>query len=429
MIKINRRVVFAASAGLIALAVACGGDDDSASRINPTPVPSNLTATSPPATIPTIAPDPGGAEAASTSPADGAAFDWSIETVDEGTKPALALTSDGTPYVAYMLEAIPGFVKAASKTGDRWDIDTVVEGYLYGPLDLAIGPDDVPHIAYHDHQDTRFDSSKGDAVHAFLQDGVWKTEIAPDAGHDGWDNRIIVDDQNIVHMTGIDPQEFGGDGVEYYVRSEDGEWSVENVGSGALTYQFATSLALDPDGNPHVTFFDQPGNDLALSSRDGSGNWTVSTVDETGDTGLFAQVLIDDSGRFHISYGSQPSRSSLLIKYATRGPGESEWTITEIETLQNIRIGMDGARNSTSIALDSNGSPVIAYSDLDSVKIAVLDGAEWTTEMIASSTGNEFGQIVSLKLDAADNAHVAFAETTRRSPLEGIVKYAFGTRN
>ena len=429
MIKIDRRVVVVASAGLIALAVACGSDDNSASQSNPTPIPANPTATSRPVVIPTVTPDSGGAGTTPVSPTEGDVFVWLVETVDEGTKPALALTSDGTPYVAYMLEAIPGFVKAASKTGDGWNIDTIAEDYFYGPLDIAIGPDDVPHIAYHDHQDTRFDPGKGDAVHAFLVDGVWETEIAPDAGHDGWDNRIIVDAQNVVHMTAIDPQEFGGDGVEYYVRAADGAWTVEDVGSGPLTYQFGTSLALDPDGNPHVTFFGQPENDLALSSRDASGNWTVSTIDEAGDTGLFAQILIDDSGRFHVSYGSRPSRSSLLIKYATRGPGESEWTISEIDTLRNVRIGMDGARNSTSIALDSLGNPVIAYSDLDEVKIAVSDGTAWTTETIAIATANELGQIVSLKLDADDNAHVSFAETTRRSPLQGIVKYALGTRN
>ncbi|MCH7642637.1 MAG: hypothetical protein IIC30_05090 [Chloroflexi bacterium] len=424
--KINRRVVFAASAGLMALAVACGSDDDPASGSNPTAVPANPTATSATAIVPTIAPDSGGA---STSPAQGAAFAWTVETVDEGTKPALALKSDGTPYVAYMLEAIPGFVKTASRTGDQWNIDTVTEDYFYGPLDLAIGPDDVPHIAFHDHQDTRFDSAKGDAVHAFLEGDVWKLEIAADDGHDGWDNRIIVDSQNVVHMTGIDPQEFNGDGVEYYRRNADGSWTVEDIGSGKLTYQFATSLALDPDGNPHVTFFNQPEKDLALSSRDASGNWTVTTVDESGDTGLFAQILIDDSGRFHISYGSQPRSSALTVKYATRGAGETDWTITEIDTLQNFRTGQTGARNSTSIALDSNGNPVIAYSDQDSVKIAVLNGTAWTTETIATATDDEFGQIVSLKLDADDNAHVVFAETTQRSPLEGIVKYALGIRN
>ena len=89
---------------------------------------------------------------------------WEIRDVDEGVKPALALDSQGIPLVAYMLEDLQGFVKGAVLKGNAWDITTIAEGYFYGPLDLAIGPDDVGHVAYHDHQDTRFDPSKGGAV-------------------------------------------------------------------------------------------------------------------------------------------------------------------------------------------------------------------------------------------------------------------------
>jgi hypothetical protein len=434
-IKLDRRVVVGVGAALMALAVACGSDDpasspgasDSLADPIPTTSTADPTATAAPVDIPVVT--PGTVDNATETSEAPAVFDWTIETVDEGTKPAIALSRDGTPTVAYMLESQAGWVKASSKSGDDWNTDTISEGYFYGPLDLAIGPDDVPHIAYHDHQDTRFDRDKGDAVHAYLDGGEWKTEVAHDAGHDGWDNRIIVDSRNVVHMTGIDPQEFSGGGVEYYSRDAAGTWTVEDVGSGELTYQFATSLAIDPDGNPHVTFYAQPGNDLAISSRGANGEWTVSTIEKDGNTGLFAQLLIDNSGRFHVSYGSQPDGSSLLVKYATRAADETEWTITEIDTLTDMRIGMDGARNSTSIALDSAGNPVIAYSDLQELKIAVLGGAVWSTETIAVATGNELGQIVSLKLDADDNAHVAYAETTRRSPLEGFVKYAFGIRN
>ena len=122
MISIDRRVVVGASAGLMALAVACGSDDNLTSQSDLTAVPG---ATNPTA-VPTVGPDDGGAEATPSRTADGAVFNWQVETVDEGAKPAIALASDGTPYVAYMREAISGFVKAASRTGDQWNIDTIV---------------------------------------------------------------------------------------------------------------------------------------------------------------------------------------------------------------------------------------------------------------------------------------------------------------
>ncbi len=77
----------------------------------------------------------------------GEGFTWTIEDVDSGTKPALALSSNDVPHIAYMLESQSGFVKTAVLGDSSWDITTVAEGYFYGPLDLAIGADDVPQIS------------------------------------------------------------------------------------------------------------------------------------------------------------------------------------------------------------------------------------------------------------------------------------------
>ena len=76
---------------------------------------------------------------------------------------------------------------------------------------------------------------------------------------------------------------------------------VEKVGTVPLTYQFATSIAIDPQGAPHITFYTQDTNDLALASGTGAG-WTINIVDDDGDTGRFASLVIDEEGRFHISY-------------------------------------------------------------------------------------------------------------------------------
>ncbi|MCH8283623.1 MAG: hypothetical protein IIC20_03495 [Chloroflexi bacterium] len=201
--------------------------------------------------------------AATSAPSDGQVapardLTWVIQEVDRGVKPALALNSQGTPVIVYMLESTSGFVKSAERNGSGWDIATVASGYFYGPLDVAIGPDDVAHVSYHDHQDLRgFRPDKGDAAYAVLRNGAWTTEPIFDEGHDGWDNRIAIDAQGRPHISAIDPVEFGGDGLEYYRMEPNGDWTVEQVGSGPLTYKYATSIAIDPDGNPHITYFGQ----------------------------------------------------------------------------------------------------------------------------------------------------------------------------
>ena len=406
-------------------AMACGG---AASTPTPTPrppaPPAAATPTPPPAQpTPTATPQPTAAAGAQEE----GAFSWEIEDVDAGTKPALALTSGDVAYVAYMLEAMPGFVKNAVRNGSTWDVTTVAEGYFYGPLDIAIGPDDVAHISYHDHQDARhFRPEKGDAIYAVLNDGGWDVEPLFDQGHDGWDNRITTDAQGRPHISAIDPEEFGGEGVKYYGQDDAGNWTVETIGTGPLTYKYATSIAIDPDGSPHISYYDQKDKSLALASRDDSG-WIFDTVDDDGETGLFSSLVIDQSGRFHISYFLKESSSSGVVKYATKGPDDRTWEIRDVDTLSKLAFGFVGARNITSLALDGDGNPWVAYSDEKRLSLAVWDGSDWTIDSVVDAGSKTLGQLVSLKLDSQGRPHIAYFEVSSKSPLSGTVKYALGT--
>ena len=297
---------------LVALvAIACGASATStplpdatpaSASADTTPTPSGAAATLDPPPTGIVTPSPTGSGQESTA-TEGSSesralvslgFSWEVLDVDDGVKPAIALTSDDVPFVAYMLEARPGFVKNAVWNGTGWDIATLSTGYFYGPLDIAIGPDDAAHISYHDHDEE-------DAAYAIWNGTEWNVTVIPARGHDGWDNRIAVDSRGKPHISAIFPREFGGAGVEYYGIDASGQWMVESVGTVPLTYQFATSIAIDPQGVPHITFYTQDTNDLALASRTDAG-WTINTVDDDGDTGRFASLIIDEEGRFHISY-------------------------------------------------------------------------------------------------------------------------------
>ncbi len=76
-----------------------------------------------------------------------AQFRWSTREIDDGAKPAVAIDGVDNVHIAYMLEASPGFVKHAEINPDNSiTIELVDEGYFYGPLDIAVGLDDLPHI-------------------------------------------------------------------------------------------------------------------------------------------------------------------------------------------------------------------------------------------------------------------------------------------
>ena len=353
-------------------------------------------------------------------------FDWTIEDVGEGGKPAIALTDDGSAFVAFMTEAMPGFVKVAKRVDAGWQTDTVAEGYFYGPLDLASGLDGTIHLTYHDHEENQFQPDKGDVVYAVLEDGNWSLENVFNDGHDGWDTRISVDSNGNAHISAIDPEEFDGDGLEYYSQNDAGEWTVEQVGTGAITYKYATSVATDPQGNPHITYYDQRNNDLALASRTDAG-WEIATVDSEGSTGLFSSLVVDGDGRYHIAYFTKDSNTSGTVKYATKGADDTDWDIREVGSLDSLTFGFVGARNITSVAVDSSGNPWIAYTDEKVVNLAVWDGEGWQTSRVAETSDDPFGQIVSLKLDSADAPHLTYVEGASRQSPEGTVKYATGT--
>lgn len=353
-----------------------------------------------------------------------AAQEWQLQRVDAGTKPALAVAPDGTPAIIYMLERQDGWVRIAQLRDGEWQSEQVADGYFYGPPDVAVGPDGVIHGAYHDHQDSQFQPDKGDAVHVSGGPGDWTSTTAEDAGHDGWDNRITVDAEGRPHMVGMDPQDFGSvDGVEYYSLDGDGAWQAEAVGSGPQTYQWGISVAVDPAGEPWVTYYDGEMTALMLAGRSADG-WEISSVDDTGDTGRFSEIAIDADGGQHISYFERSGETAGSVKYAHRGSAEDEWQITTVDDLSAVLLGFTGARNITSIDTDVDGSPWIAYSDEAVLRVAHLVDGAWQHETVTEAGDVPLGQIVSLDVDDAGVVHVAFADVTDKGQLDGNIWYA-----
>ena len=136
--------------------------------------------------------------------------------------------------------------------------------------------------------------------------------------------------------------------------------------------------------------------------------------------------MIGADGRYHVSYVLKGAGFGAF-KCATRGPDDSEWELTEIDRLSNLTYGFVGARNITSLALDSEGRPWIAYSDEKQLMLAVWDGSEWGKTTVVDAGDKTLGQLVSLGLDPDDQPHIAYFEVTAKGSLNGVIKYAKGT--
>ena len=396
------------------IAVACGGGDDDVS------VTASRPATAPVATAAsnTATPLP---ETTSPPATTSSRYSWVVSEVDsKGAKPSIAVDASGIPHIAFMSEANPGFLKSAVLDGGAWEATTVTTGYLYGPLDIALDSDGSPHIVWHNHDNE-------DGSYGRLDNGDWVTTDIQSSGHDGWDINVAIDSTGSPHVLAVDPSQFGSQNGLEYATLDGGAWTVEKVGTGRLPYEFGNDIALDSQDRPHIVWFDSQTQDLKYALRD-SGGWTISTVDSAGDVGRYPSLTLDRDGNPVVSYYQTLSESSGVIKLA-RWDG-SQWNTQRIDQLDDVFPGFFGARKNSSVILDADGNPIVAYSDESVVRLASWNGENggWNLETVASADKEPLGQQVSMALDAQGVLHITFADVSRKGGpgVLGTVMYARG---
>ncbi len=408
-----RRIYVAATAVALVAAACSGGSSTTTNTTTPTPAATTATtstaATTPPATA---SPEPGNG---SVSVVDG----WELTEIGSGTKPVLALNADA-PGIAYILERQDGFVAYADEASG-WQPEPVVEGYFYGPIGIAYDPSGVAHIAYHDHQASSFQQDLGDLTLATRRsDATWAINPAVHDGHDGWDSTIAIGPDGIVRAAGIDPVQFGSEeGVEYYELGIDG-WQIDAIGTGPVAYEFNVALAIQPDGEPALTYYDTATTELRYAARTGN-TWSIETVDEDGDVGRYSSLAFDTAGTPHVAYYELLTNTGGAIRYATLTA--DGWIVETIDTLDQVRPGFTGARRIASLAVDSAGVPHVAYSDEAGLHYATRTDAGWDTTQILTPGDSPLGQLVSLAIDTGDQSHITFFELTEADPIGGVVYY------
>ncbi len=185
-------------------------------------------------------------------------------------------------------------------------------------------------------------------------------------------------------------------------------WQIQTVDSPGDVGPY-TALVLDSSGNPVISYYDSTNQDLKLvkcgNTTCSSGN-TIRTLDSAGDVGLNTSLKLDGSGRPVISYFDNTNQDLKLVKCgnATCSSGN---TITTVDS--------DGYMGYySSLALDSNGNPVISYEDsiLGELKLVHCGNATCSssnTFQILDSDGIA-GRYNSLVLDSSGSPVVSYYE-------------------
>ena len=212
------------------------------------------------------------------------------------------------------------------------------------------------------------------------------------------------------------------DGVNpalFYAEKSGETWAVEVVDYLKYAYGPSTSLALDSNGEPHISYYKATDLKLHYARRSG-GTWITEIVDPNPflHSGIGTSIAVDANDVPHISYfvNTFDESGPLFgwLKYATKVAGQ--W-ITEAPG------GLDvaGGPPYTSLVLDASGNPCISYTDFinSDLRIARKTGGVWTSEVV-NPIVESVDRFSSITIDANGVLHIGYRTM---SPSQ-LLKYA-----
>ena len=155
--------------------------------------------------------------------------------------------------------------------------------------------------------------------YAFWTGSNWNTQIVNgDNEFSYWvglDTSLALDSNDNPHISFYS---IGYYSLKYASWTGD-SWSVKTVDCDSY---FDTSLALDSNDNPHISYYDDFQNSLKYAFWTGS-NWSIQTVESGGMVSKFryTSLALDSNDNPHISYYDAAYGD---LKYATKGDGGNQ---------------------------------------------------------------------------------------------------------
>jgi hypothetical protein len=194
---------------------------------------------------------------------------------------------------------------------------------------------------------------------------------------------------------------------------EEREWLIQTVDIGENFSNDVgeySSIALDLQDVPHISYYDLGNGDLRFASWEAqeigtAGIWRVETVDWNGNVGKYSSLAIDHDGMAHISYYDDSAHD---LKYARQLVGGG-WLIETVDD------SISDVGRYSSLNLDAAGYPHIsyyeAYPNYD-LKYAFYNGSEWVLPVKSVDESGNVGQFTSLALDSNGYPHVSYFDAT-----------------
>ncbi len=355
-------------------------------------------------------------------PKAGSAFgDQSITSPDTegavGTNSSLLLDASGYPVVSYY-DTTNGDLKvlhcndAGCSGGDESIVSPETGGNVGQYTSLALDGSGYPVVSHYD------------ATNANL--GVLHCNDADCSGGD--ESSAYPDVSGVVgRYTSLELDNAGNPVVSYHddtngdlkvlhcndANCSGGDESISSPDTGGVVGRY-TSLALDSDGNPVVSYYDDTNGDLKLLHCNDpdclGGDESITSPDTGGTVGEYTSLVLDGSGYPAVSYYDGTNVDLKLLHCNDPNCAGGDENITSPDT--DGYVGFY-----TSLALDAHGNPVVSYSDLSDYDLKVLHcndsncsgGGDSTT---SPDTGGSVGQHTSLALDDSGHPVVSYYDAS-----------------
>ena len=182
---------------------------------------------------------------------------WNIQSLEKGSlvfaAPSLSVGSNGFPHIVYIID---GAIRYAYQDVNGWTFQTVEEDNQYRSYKSAVvGLDfnDIPRIGY-----IWSYSGKGGYWSGIIYDGEEIIRNDLDGNYEGLSLDLETNGNPHLIYQGDTPTDSNG-GLIYAHKVADSSWSFEVVDNVASRY---TSLSVDKQGNPHVSYIDFRSEDI-----------------------------------------------------------------------------------------------------------------------------------------------------------------------
>jgi hypothetical protein len=329
---------------------------------------------------------------------------WIIEIVEKGLVgeyTVQVLDSDNKIHIVYF-DTMIGDLKHAQLGSDGFIIEIVDQDGTVGQyLSMTKDESDKLYTSYRDQGKNRLKM-------ATFNEGKWNIEVVDDEPFASVDTSICVASSGKIYISYYNFEK----GYLKLATKDKGEWKFEIVDDGhgqSNAVGGFSSVKVDSLGRVHISYVDSVNGLLKYGIKE-NDTWNIEVADDSEFVGNFTSLAIDRNFNPYISYtvDKRPNKPDLWLARKIEGKWRNELVDTE-----------EIVGNYNSIVLDDECNIQISYSSMKQLKMAKNIQGLWSFEIVDPKGTTTY---TSLSIDTEGMPHIAYYDK------ESGVKYAHKAR-